>query len=109
MNRVGDRGFKMVARYWMRDQKKSGDGLRFMKWIYQPGIVRKSLWPIVKKGMLRKKNLDDGRVVHRMPFRKPLKRDLWEPSQKAEQVGLQWKKVRKDGANLSFTESDAQI
>ena len=77
MNRVGDRGFKMVARYWMRDQKRKGDGLQFMKWIYQPGIVRKSLWPIVKISMLRKKKLDDGRLVHRMPFRKSLKRDTW--------------------------------
>ena len=108
MNRVGDRGFKIVARYWMRDQKKKGDGLRFMKWIYQPGIMRKALWPIVKKSMLRKKSLDDGRVVYRMPFRKPLKRDSWEPSQKAEQVGIQWKNVRKEGANLSFTASDAE-
>ena len=52
MNRVGDRGFKIVARYWMRDQKRKEDGLRFLKWVYQPGIIRKSLWPIVKMGML---------------------------------------------------------
>ena len=107
MNRVGDRGFKMVARYWMRDQKRKGDGLQFMKWIYQPGIVRKSLWPIVKISMLRKKKLDDGRLVHRMPFRKSLKRDTWEPSSKAIEVGEQWNMIRKGGGKLSFTESDA--
>ena len=28
MNRMGDRGFKAVAKYWMRDQRKTGDGLR---------------------------------------------------------------------------------
>jgi flavin-dependent dehydrogenase len=106
MNRVGDRGFKMVAQYWMRDQKKKGDGLRFMKWLYQPGIVRKALWPLVKIGMLRKKMLDDGRRVYRMPFRKSLKRDIWEPSDKALEVGTQWNKIRKEGGNLSFTESD---
>ena len=30
MNRIGDRGFKMVAQHWMRDQRKKGDGLEFM-------------------------------------------------------------------------------
>ena len=63
MNRIGDRGFKLVARYWMRDQKKNGDGLNFMKWVYQPGFLRKSLWPLVKLSMLRKKKLKDGRLV----------------------------------------------
>jgi hypothetical protein len=108
MNRVGDRGFKMVAKYWMRDQKRKGDGLQFMKWVYQPGIIRKALWPIVKKSMLRKKKLDDGRLVHRMPFRKSLKRDIWEPSNRAIEVGEQWNMIRKGGGKLSFTESDAQ-
>lgn len=107
MNRVGDRGFKFVANYWMRDQRKKGDGLRFMKWVYQPGIFRKSLWPIVKISMLRKKMLDDGRVVHRMPFRKSLRRDNWEPSDKALDIGDQWDTVRKTGASLSFSESDS--
>ena len=107
MNRIGDRGFKLVARYWMRDQKKNGDGLNFMKWVYQPGFLRKSLWPLVKLSMLRKKKLKDGRLVYRMPFRKPLKRDLWDPSQKANYIGEQWNEVRKGGASLSFSESDS--
>ena len=34
MNRVGDRGFKMVAKYWMRDQEKKGEGLQ----IYEMGV-----------------------------------------------------------------------
>jgi hypothetical protein len=91
----------------MMNQKRKGDGLEFMKWVYQPGIVRKSLWPVVKKYMLRKKILDDGRMVHRMPFRKSLKRDIWEPSPEALEVGAQWNHIRKGGGNLSFTESDA--
>ena len=107
MNRIGDRGFKLVARYWMRDQKKNGDGLNFMKWVYQPGFLRKSLWPLVKLSMLRKKKLKDGRLVYRMPFRKPLKRDLWDPSEKANYIGEQWNEVRKGGASLSFSESDS--
>ena len=31
MNRVGDRGFKLVANHWMRNQRKKGDGLAFMR------------------------------------------------------------------------------
>ena len=31
MNRIGDRGFKQVAKYWMRHQKKHGDGLLFIE------------------------------------------------------------------------------
>ena len=34
MNRLGDRGFKMVANYWMRHQARKGDGLEFMKLVY---------------------------------------------------------------------------
>lgn len=107
MNRVGDRGFKMVANQWMRDQKKKGDGLSFMRWLYKPGLVRRALWPIVKIGMLRRKVLTDGRTVHRMPFRRPLKRDSWEPSVEAVKIREHWKSVRKGGGTLSFKESDA--
>ena len=107
MNRVGDRGFKMVANQWMRDQKKRGDGLSFMRWLYKPGLVRRALWPIVKIGMLRRKVLTDGRTVHRMPFRRPLKRDSWESSVEAVKIREQWKSVRKGGGTLSFKESDA--
>ncbi len=107
MNRVGDRGFKIVANQWMRDQKKKGDGLKFMQWLYKPGILRRSLWPLVRIGMLRKKELPDGRIVHRMPFRRSLKRDLWEQSPRANEIGQQWKSKQREGGSLSFAESDA--
>ena len=106
MNRVGDRGFKIVANRWMRDQKRKGDGLSFMRWLYKPGLIRRALWPVVKIGMLRRKVLSDGRVVHRMPFRKPLNRDIWEPSERARKIREEWKSVRKGGGTLSFKESD---
>ena len=106
LNRIGDRGFKLAARYWMWDQKRKGDGLAFLRWLYSPGIFRKLLWPIVKLSMLKKKELPDGRVVNHMPFRKALKRDIWEQSPAALEIGKQWDRVRKSGAHLSFTESD---
>ena len=107
MNRVGDRGFKMVANHWMRDQEKKGDGLAFMRWLYKPGIVWSLLWPIVKLGMLRRKRLADGRTVYRMPFRKSLSRDIWEPSVRAVEIGAQWDAIRRSGVKTSFGESDA--
>jgi flavin-dependent dehydrogenase len=106
LNRVGNRGFKLAARYWMWDQKRKGDGLLFMRRLYAPSIFRNILWPITKLSMLKQKKLDDGRVVSRMPFRKALKRDIWEPSDKAVSIGKQWDDIRKSGANTSFKESD---
>ena len=107
MNRVGDRGFKMVANHWMRDQEKKGDGMAFMRWLYNPGLGRRVLWPLVRLGMLRRKQLKDGRMVHRLPFRKSLARDVWEPSARAEEIGAQWDAIRRGGGKISFRESDA--
>jgi len=107
MNRVGDRGFKMVANHWMRDQEKKGDGMAFMRWLYNPGLGRRVLWPLVRLGMLRRKQLKDGRTVHRLPFRKSLARDVWEPSARAEEIGAQWDAIRRGGGKTSFSESDA--
>ena len=107
MNRVGNRGFKFVANYWMRDQERSGDGLRFMNWLYKPGFFRRALWPFVRIGMLRKKKLKDGRDIRRMPFRTSLSRDRWEPSDRALEIAEEWKSVQRTGGNLSFSESEA--
>lgn len=106
MNRIGDRGFKLVARYWMRDQRKKGDGLNFMRWVYTPGIFRRMLWPVTKLAMLRRKRLDDGRMVTRMPFRKSLRRDSWEQSDRALEISEQWKAIKKSGGAVSFPDSD---
>ena len=106
MNRIGDNGFKMVARYWMRDQRKKGDGLEFMRWVYTPGIFRKMLWPVTKLAMLRRKKLADGRMVTRMPFRKSLRRDSWEESDRAVEISEQWKVIKKSGGAVSFPDSD---
>ena len=106
MNRIGDRGFKMVANHWMRDQKKRGDGLEFMRWVYRPGFFRRMIWPVARFGMLRNKVMGDGRRVLRMPFRGALKRDVWEPSQRAVEIGEEWKAIQRGGAGVSFSDSD---
>ena len=45
-----------------------------------------------------------GRGVRRMPFRKALKRDDWEPSNEAMAIKEQWNIIRKGGGKTSFAE-----
>ena len=107
LDRVGDRGFKRLANYWMKHQQRNGgDGLLFIERIYQPGLIRRLLWPITKIFLLRKTKYSDGRVGRRMPFRKPLKRDNWAMSNRAKEISEEWKKIRASGGNVSFSESD---
>ena len=44
-----------------------------------------------------------------MPFRKPLKRDDWEPSEAAMAVKNQWNEVRKSGGKTSFSKDSDQV
>ncbi len=109
MNRVGDRGFKKVAKYWMKHQKKKGDGLIFMELVYNWGIFRKIIYFFANMGMLRKNITKDGRNMRRMPFRKALKRDVWKPSERAVEIGKEWKEIRTKGGKISFSEdSDSE-
>ena len=107
LDRVGDKGFKRIANYWMKHQRKNGgDGLLFMERIYQPGIIRRLLWPFTKIILLRKTKYSDGRTGRRMPFRKALKRDQWEMSDRAKEISQEWKEIRSSGGKVSFSESD---
>ena len=107
LDRVGDRGFKRLANYWMRHQKKNnGDGLVFMERIYRLGLIRKLLWPLTNRILLKKIKYSDGRTGRRMPFRKSLKRDQWEMSERAKEISSEWNEIRSSGGKVSFTESD---
>jgi hypothetical protein len=113
MNRVGDRMFKRMCKAWMKDQKKRGDGLIWIGKLFRPTLLKSLLYRIVNPFMLEKDPKAHGRGVRRMPFRKALKRDVWEQSPEAVAIGEQWTEVRKQGAKLSFskdteTDSDPQ-
>ena len=56
--------------------------------------------------MLKKVDVSDGRVIHRLPFRKALKRDVWEPSEEALAIEKEWKLSRKGGGTESFSEEE---
>tara|TARA_B100000029_G_scaffold385905_1_gene381636 strand:- start:112 stop:462 length:351 start_codon:yes stop_codon:yes gene_type:complete len=103
MNRVGDRAFKTIVDKWMKSQKKKGDGLPFIGWIFRPDIWRRITWVLFAKWMLKKETTADGRKIWRMPFRKALKRDNWEQSPEADVIAEQWNQIKKSGGNISFT------
>ena len=41
MNRVGDRMFKRMCVQWMRDQKRTGDGLRWIGKLFRPSLFKR--------------------------------------------------------------------
>jgi hypothetical protein len=106
MNRVGDRMFKRMCTAWMKDQKKKGDGLRWIGNLFRPSLFKAILYRLVNPFMLEKDPKSMGRGVRRMPFRKALKRDVWEQSPEALAIGEQWNEVRKKGAKVSFAKDD---
>ena len=107
MNRVGDRTFKRMCKKWMTNQRKKGDGLVWIGKLFQPSALKSLLYRLVSPFMLTKDPKSMGRGVRRMPFRKALKRDHWEPSDDAKAVGAQWDRIRRGGGQISFA-NDAE-
>ena len=107
MNRVGDRMFKRMCKAWMKDQAKRGDGLIWIGNLFRPRWYKSILYTMVSPFMLEKDDKAMGRGVRRMPFRKALKRDQWEPSQAANDVGEKWDAARRKGGQTSFA-NDAE-
>ena len=88
----------------MKHQKKHGDGLIFMEKIYKWGVLRKFIFIFANMLMLKKHISKDGRKMRRMPFRKRLKRDTWEPSERAVEIAEEWDKIKRKGGKVSFSE-----
>jgi len=106
MNRVGDRSFKLMCNRWMKDQRKRGDGLVWIGKLFRPTLIKNLIYRFVNPFMLENDPKSMGRGVRRMPFRKALKRDDWEPSAEALAVKDEWKEIRSSGGKVSFSESD---
>ena len=101
MNRVGDGMFKRMCNAWMKDQKKRGDGLLWIgNYSVQPFQVN-SL-SICHPFHVEKDPKSMGRGVRRMPFRKALKRDVWEQSPEALPSVNSGMKFEEKGAKVSF-------
>ena len=89
----------------MKDQARRKDGLVWIGKLFRPTIFKSALYRIVNPFMLKKDPKAHGRGVRRMPFRKALKRDIWEQSKEAKEIGERWDLIRKSGGTTSFTES----
>ena len=109
MNRVGDRTYKVMCNRWMKSQRKRGDGLIWIGKLFRPSVLKRIIYTFTNKFMLRKDPNSMGRGVRRMPFRKALKRDNWEPSDEANLVKEQWNNVRKSGGKTSFKEDSDRV
>ena len=109
MNRVGDRMFKRMCVNWMKDQKRSGNGLRWIGRLFRPTLLKRFVFRLTSPFML-KRGKGPTRPL-RLPFRNAKARDQWEPSEEALQVKARWESARRGGGHVSFTsnsEGEAQ-
>ncbi len=106
MNRVGDRTFKRIANRWMKEQQKLQDGLPFIARLFRPDLSRRVVYSLFARFMLKRERLSNGREVRRLPFRPPLRRDEWLPSEKARAIAEQWRAERRRGGTTSFCEEE---
>jgi hypothetical protein len=88
----------------MRNQKRNDDGLVWVAKLFRPTWWKTLIYHMVSPFMLEKDSKAMGRGVRRMPFRKALKRDVWEQSDEAIAVGNGWDEARKGGGKTSFAE-----
>ena len=95
MNRVSNRALKRLATAWMKDQEKRQDGLPFIEKMFRPDPFRWLVYNLFARWVLKRVDTDDGRVIHRLPYRGALKRDEWDPSEEAVAVGERWKQQRR--------------
>ena len=103
MNRVGDRTFKMMCKRWKKNQAKNNDGLIWIGKLFRPTWWKSLLYLLVNPFMLKKDPKSLGRGVRRLPFRKAHKRDNWDQSVSAQEIGDKWAEFRKTGSRISFT------
>jgi len=102
MNRVGDRMFKRMCVQWMRDQKRTGDGLRWIGKLFRPSLFKRLVFRLTSPFMLE--NGSGPTKPRRLPFRSAKSRDTWEQSAEALEVKGRWEVARRGGGKVSFDE-----
>ena len=100
MNRVGDRMFKRMCVRWMRDQDRSGDGLRWIGRLFRPSVLKRLVFTFTSPFMLQRVN--GPTRARRLPFRAAKSRDAWEQSEAALAVKARWEAARRRGSHTSF-------
>ena len=81
MTRLGHRGQAIVARLWLKSQRKRGDGLRFISRLYQPSWLHALIQRTVASRLLQPRRFDDDSLErYVLPMAPAKARDAWEPS-----------------------------
>jgi len=105
MNRVGDKTFKFMCKSWMKDQHKRQDGLVWIGKLFRPKFYKTAIYYLINPFILKKDPKAHGRGVRRLPFRKALKRDIWDQSEEASKIAERWDSIRRGGGTTSFSEN----
>ena len=106
MNRVGDRMFKRMCVRWMKDQNRSGDGLRWIGRLFRPSLLKRLVYATTSPFMLERGS--GPTKPKRLPFRKAKPRDMWEQSEAALAVKARWEAARRGGGQTSFESRDGE-
>jgi hypothetical protein len=77
--------------------------------VFKPTIFKRVVYHLTNRFLLRKSRKVKGKGIRRMPFRKALKRDWWEPSPEAVAVGERWDSIRRSGGNASFEDDSDNV
>lgn len=80
LERLGQRGMAAVTRLWLRQQRRSGDGLAFLAWLYRGSPALRLLNRVVGGFVLEPVRRDDGRTIRICNARPAVARDRWPRS-----------------------------
>lgn len=87
LGRLGARGLSGLARVWMWDQERRGDGLPFLSRLYRPSWLHWLLFKTVAgRGLDRIPGPDDGTGARYLPMLPPERRDDWPLSEAGRAV-----------------------
>ena len=98
--------FKRMCRRWMRDQERSGDGLRWIGRLFRPSFTKRLVFALTSPFMLERGK--GPTKPKRLPFRAAKSRDMWEQSEAALEVKAQWEVARRGGGHTSFESRDGE-
>jgi flavin-dependent dehydrogenase len=77
-NRIGDRGYRWVIKRWLARQRRTGDGLTFVRELYRTSFFRQALLLPVTLMMLEPYKSSEGFRGRRLAYRAALRRDGWD-------------------------------
>ncbi len=89
LDRMGPRGMSLLARFWMRDQRRRGEGLSFISRLYRPATWKRALFHWVAPRILRPAAGPPALKLRYVPISPARKRDQWSPSPAGRAIAAQ--------------------